>query len=241
MNESGKCILIADSDAHFRSTLGFELKSYGFRVSMASSGTKAFELFPKMAFDVIIADSAMSNGNAFEIQEALKKIRREIPIIVTSTDQVLDPAIVLKAGMLEFMPKPMVPREVIEKIRKITGIHDSFNYFLNPRRTLVVVTWIGELRARDRESMEQCALETVKSDAKYIILNLHGLTGYDAVLAGEIVGFQERVRKMSPHFFLCGLDSQLRERMAANGLVNESEIKPSLKEALQYILEMGSK
>ena len=207
---------------------------------MASGGAKAFELFPQMPFDVIIADLAMPSGNGLAFLKALKDQNLQIPVIFTSPDRSLDPASVLKAGAAGLLCKPVSLREVIENIRKIGGLPDTFSYFLNVRRTLIIASWIGELRPKDREAIKQCAYEVVKTAPKFVILNLHGLSGYDAILAGDIVEFQERIRKAAGWLILCGLERPLCEKMASNGLVNESNILPTLKDALQYMLEIGN-
>ena len=76
---------------------------------------------------------------------------------------------------------------------------------------------------------------------KFVILNLHGFTGYDAVLAGELVAFQQAIRDSRAWLILCGLEWTVREQMATKGLVVEGEILPALKDALQYVLEIGMK
>ena len=40
---------------------------------------------------------------------------------------------------------------------------------------------------------------------------------------------------------LCGIAQELRERLASKGLIVESEVLPSIKEALQHLLTIGMK
>jgi len=227
-------ILIVDSDASYRTKLGSDLKNHGYQVSMATCGNKALELFPSMPFQVVIADTTMPNGNGFDLIAELAKKNIRVPVILTSADRKVDPEAMKRAGGADFMHKPLNMRDLMEKIRRVRGLPSSFTYFINQRRTLVVVSWVGELRTLDSDALKLCLKETNKTPLKYVVLNLHGFTGYDTVLAGEIVGFQQTIRDRGAWLILCGLDWALQEKMATKGLVVEGEILPNLKDALQY-------
>lgn len=234
-------ILIVDADASIRLNLGSELKSHGYQVSMASGGKKALELFPLMPFQIIVADSTMPNGNGSELIASLAEKNLPVPVILTSLDPNLTAEEAVRMGAADFMRKPLNARALMEKVRRVRGMGTSFKYFMNQRRSLVVVSWVGELRVLDSDQLKRC-LEEVKATApKFVILNLHGFTGYDTVLAGELVSFQQAIRDTSAWLVLCGLEWSVREQLASKGLVVEGEILPALKDALQYVLEIGMK
>lgn len=234
-------ILIVDGDANFRSILGAELKAQGYVVSMATNGRKAFELFPTMPFTLVIADAGLSQGSGLELIRELGQRGITLPVLLTSSNRENNPEEMKRQGAADFVHKPVSAREIADRIRRIRGEADTFRYFLNVRRSLVVVSWIGELRVADSETVKRCTDEILKTHPKYVIFNLHGFLGYDAVLAGEIVKFQEAIRGQNAWLVLCGLEWNMREQMAGRGLVVEGEIHPTLKDALQYVLEIGMK
>lgn len=234
-------ILIVDGDANFRSTLGAELKAQGFVVSMATNGLKAFELFPTMPFALVIADAGLRPGSGLDLIRDFGEKGITVPVLLTSSNREDKPEEMKRQGAADFVHKPVSAREIADRIRRIRGEADTFRYFLNARRSLVVVSWIGELRMADADTVKRCLEEVLGTHPKYVIFNLHGFTGYDTVLAGEIVKFQETIRGQNAWLVLCGLEWNMREQMAGRGLVVEGEIHPSLKDALQYVLEIGMK
>lgn len=234
-------ILIVDSDANFRTTLAAELKAQGYVVSMATNGRKAFELFPTMPFALVIADAGLQPVSGLDLIRTFGEKGITVPVLLTSSNRDEKPDEMRRQGAADFVHKPVTARDIADRIRRIQGEADTFRYFLNVRRSLVVASWIGELRVADTDTVKRCLDEILGTHPKYVIFNLHGFTGYDAVLAGEIVKFQEAIRGINAWLVLCGLEWNMREQMAGRGLVVEGEIHPTLKDALQYVLEIGMK
>jgi DNA-binding response OmpR family regulator len=234
-------ILIVDSDANFRTSLGLELKKAGYRVSMAPGGARAFSLFPSMDFDFIFADIAMPDGSGPELIRQLRARAKPAPVILTSQTLEADETPYQELGAVAFLKKPFSPQDALEQIRFIRETTRKFSYFLNVRRTLTVVSWMGDLAAPNAPILKKCGDEVMAAHSKYVVLNLHGLTNYDPILAGEIVNFQQRVRNQQAWLLICGMQTRLRERMASKGLVVESEIVENLQAALQYLMEIGLK
>lgn len=239
--DHGQNVLIVDGDANFRSVIGAELKAQGFDVSMATNGRKAFELFPAMPFGLVIADTSPQGGNGLELIRDFAAKNIQVPVIIVSSNREENAEEMKRQGAADFLQKPVTARDVADRIRRLKGDGDTFRYFLNVRRTLVVVSWAGELLVADSDQVKRCLDEITAAQAKYVIFNLHGFTGYDTVLAGEIVKFQEVIRGTGAWLVLCGLEWNMREQMASKGLVVEGEIRPTLKDALQYVLEIGMK
>ncbi|HEY8279143.1 MAG TPA: response regulator [Bdellovibrionota bacterium] len=232
-------VLIVDGDAAQRASLGDELKRFGYQISLAPDGRIAFENFPAMAFDCIFADTVKSQGNGPEIIAKLQEKKLQIPVILTSSEPETNADLCKSLGASGFLKKPFEPNKAVETIRQLHSTALSFTYFLNIRRTLTVASWAGELHASHAPLLHRCLQEILTSNSKYVILNMQGFTGYDAVLAGDIVSFQEKIRKKPMWLVLSGLSPDVQTRLASKGLINESEIMKDLPSALQYLLSLG--
>ncbi len=233
-------VLLVDSDASFRATLSGELKAQGFGVSMATSASKASELFPSLPFDAVIAESGTPDGGGLMLVRNLAEKGRQAPVILTSTDRAETLEEMQRQGAADLVHKPVSIRDLADRLRRVLGQGDKFHYFLNLRKSVAVASWVGDLRVADSEQLKKCLQEILAAKPEWVILNLHGFKGYDTVLAGELVKFQDSIRAVAS-LVPCGLEWNLREQMAANGLITEAEIQPSLKDALQYLLNVGMK
>ena len=119
-------------------------------------------------------------------------------------------------------------------------MQESFNYFLNIRRNLIVISWNGELKAPDGNKIQECLKEVLKTPPRYIIMNCQGFTGYDPVLASDLVNFQEKLRKLPALLMITGMGQEVKEKLSTRGLIKEEEFVPTLQDALQIFLQIGS-
>ena len=112
-------VLVVDSDSKSRNTIAYELKRNGFKVSSTSGGMKDFELFPKMQFDLVIANVEMPCGSGLELLKAFREKQITIPVILTSGGETFpDEASLIQQGASGFFPKPIKPALVMEKVHR---------------------------------------------------------------------------------------------------------------------------
>jgi nitrogen-specific signal transduction histidine kinase len=85
---NGETILVADDEQAIRDLLTAELRSAGYHVLAASNGVEAVALFREHAKDVrlFITDNAMPVMNGLEAAAALRRIKPNLPVILTSGD-----------------------------------------------------------------------------------------------------------------------------------------------------------
>lgn len=93
-----KTVLIADDDALVRIVLRAALERYGFRVVSAESGSKALELLPATAPDLVILDARMPG---LTLDETLERVQ---PSPNTG------PPVLVLSGQLEPIPQAHGPR-----------------------------------------------------------------------------------------------------------------------------------
>ena len=73
-------ILLVEDDAHIVTSLTGFLESEGFFVSAANGQTEALSLFDSEAFDVVLLDIALADGNGFAVCSVIKS-RSNTPVI----------------------------------------------------------------------------------------------------------------------------------------------------------------
>lgn len=83
-------ILIADDDKYIRGLLKKELKSPEYEIVIVNSGNKLIELLKSKKASVIITDIYMNDKDGFDVISAVKRINREIPIIVITGDNEIE-------------------------------------------------------------------------------------------------------------------------------------------------------
>lgn len=116
-----EAILIAEDDSGVRSLMREILTEYGYRVIEAVDGEDAINKFcNNSGIDMLILDSVMPKKNGREAYEAIKTISPHTKALFTSgytRDIVLDKGIEDKK--LDFIPKPLSPTLLLEKVREI--------------------------------------------------------------------------------------------------------------------------
>jgi hypothetical protein len=118
---------------------------------------------------------------------------------------------------------------------------DQYSYYLNVRRALSVVSWVGQLRAADMGSIKQCTIEMMTGRPKFVILNFHDFKGYDPIMVSEIRNFHQSVASLQAWLIVCGLSTALHDKMKVDGLIKEAHLVPNLKDALQFVIDIGIK
>lgn len=113
-NNSSKTILLADDDANLRRVLEFQLTEAGYKISTASDGAEAFQLFTENDFDCVITDLRMPKLSGLEFLEKIKSENSEIPVIViTAFGEVETAVAAMKAGAFDYINKPFNRDEIL--------------------------------------------------------------------------------------------------------------------------------
>lgn len=101
------------------------LERYGYTVLLAENGREAIELFREKAPEiaVVLLDMAMPVMGGEEAIRHLRKIRPDIPVIVTSGySEMVAREHFGTRGVAGFLQKPFTAAELAEKIRAQKGI-----------------------------------------------------------------------------------------------------------------------
>jgi two-component system KDP operon response regulator KdpE len=114
---AGRRILLVDDDQRILNFLRLKLAVSGYEVITATTGEMAVELFETRKPDIIVMDVLMPGVSGLEVLKALRAFS-DIPILVisASTD---NGAKAMRLGASSFMPKPLDPDELVNRVGEI--------------------------------------------------------------------------------------------------------------------------
>ncbi len=112
-------ILLIDDEPAITESLGYALKRAGFTTKAASTLEMASAMFNESAFDCIILDLMLPDGNGLDWLRTIRQGSTVPVIILSSHDAVVDRVVGLEMGADDYVNKPFSPREVVARIRAI--------------------------------------------------------------------------------------------------------------------------
>lgn len=173
MGNADKCadslrgtVLVVDDEGPVLSTVCEYLRVAGYVVVACNNAVDALRQFCAGVVDVVVADISMPVYSGIGLLEEIRKIDREVPVILITGYAELDLALTaIHKGASDFLAKPIKPLQLIQTVEKM----------VNCRRLLKVEQ---EYRAELEEKVEQrtrelaTALTVVASLSHEIITRL---------------------------------------------------------------------
>lgn len=117
-------ILVVDDEEMLAKMTKALLEGLGYKVTAKTDSIEALESFQSdpQGYDLVITDHAMPVMTGLSLAAAIMNIRPEIPVFLcTGFSSAVDPEIARKAGIREFVMKPVTRRHIAELIRKALG------------------------------------------------------------------------------------------------------------------------
>ena len=112
-------ILLVEDDGQIASYLGELLRAEGFDTQIAGSKKEAGEGLLAQAFDLVLLDVSLPDGNGFSVCAEIKR-EYEIPVIfLTASGDEYSVVAGLDMGADDYIAKPFRPRELISRIRSV--------------------------------------------------------------------------------------------------------------------------
>lgn len=112
-------ILLVEDDPGIISSLSAFLKEEGFAVENASGQERALALLAEQAFDLVLLDISLADGNGFAVCSAVKKTYGTPVIFLTASGDEFSVVTGLDLGADDYINKPFRPRELISRIRSV--------------------------------------------------------------------------------------------------------------------------
>lgn len=113
-------ILVAEDNADMRELLCTVLSDSGYRCIAARDGLDALAHMEKEYVDLIVADLMMPGMDGFELTRTLRGAKQDLPILmVTAKDQFDDMQRMFRAGVDDYMVKPINVREMVLRVEAL--------------------------------------------------------------------------------------------------------------------------
>jgi len=115
-------LLLVDDDARLASMVGEYLGRAGFELESAASLSAARERLAGGAYDALILDLMLPDGDGLDLCRELRgdARTRHLPLLMlTARGEPLDRIVGLELGADDYLPKPFEPRELLARVKAL--------------------------------------------------------------------------------------------------------------------------
>ncbi|MGZ3418441.1 MAG: response regulator transcription factor [Polyangiales bacterium] len=110
-------VLVVEDDPTLRLGLQKTLRSAGYRVLVAKTGTEGLTLALDELPDLVLLDVMLPEMNGFEVCEEIRRKNRELPIVMlTAKGEEIDKVRGLRLGADDYVTKPFGVSELLARI-----------------------------------------------------------------------------------------------------------------------------
>jgi len=118
-----KKLLVVDSNLAIQKLVEYNLSREKFEVTCLNDGLSALDLLTQIDPDLILADFHLEGISFVRFCEKVKQKQtskeRAILVLVSGTDS-YDPSTLVALGVVDFVKKPLEPKELIEKLKDLS-------------------------------------------------------------------------------------------------------------------------
>jgi DNA-binding response OmpR family regulator len=113
-------ILVIEDDPSIARGIQLALEAEHFKVLVASSGQKGYDIVHRASVDLITLDLVLPDRNGEEICRDLRKDGFSTPILMlTSKGEEMDKIVGLEIGADDYMTKPFSTRELVARVKAL--------------------------------------------------------------------------------------------------------------------------
>jgi DNA-binding NtrC family response regulator len=146
VNPSSRHVLVIDDEPLIRETLAEYLRGEGFAVTVAPSGEEALALAGEQRFDVALCDVQLPGMDGLELLDRLLRLNPETFVLLITAYATVESAVeAFQRGAHDYLMKPILLDEVLNKIRHLLAYRDLFLENQSLRRELSRPVDFGEI------------------------------------------------------------------------------------------------
>jgi FixJ family two-component response regulator len=157
MDTNAPVVYIVDDDEAVRTSLAWLLSSVNIRTECFEGAEAFLKAYDAKSVSCLILDVRMPEISGFQLQERLKDIGADIPVIFVSGHGDIPMSVrALRNGAVDFLEKPYNSQQMLERIQ-LTLKSVAANQHSRERRQQLQ-TRLKTLTTREREILEQVLL-----------------------------------------------------------------------------------
>lgn len=112
-------ILLVDDDRHLLESMAEWLREQGYQVDTAGTYAAAIQAVDKKAYELVLADVRLGDGDGFEVLQHCRKQRPQtIVILLTGYGSVETAIDAIRAGAFDLLTKPLIDEELHMSIER---------------------------------------------------------------------------------------------------------------------------
>lgn len=120
-------VLIVDDEPEILESLSMIFESRDHRVTMATTGMEALEVFSRDPVPVIICDNSLPDANGIDLLSEFRAILPEVQMIMITGKGTIDIAVsAMKAGLFDFITKPVEPEHLVQLTLRARELYDAY-------------------------------------------------------------------------------------------------------------------
>src|SRR5262245_53089538 len=120
-------ILVVDDELLIRETLAEYLEQQGFTVSVCGDGETALAFAAERRFDVALCDVQLPGIDGLELLERLLRVSPQTFVLLITAYATVENAVeAFQRGAHDYLMKPILLDEVLNKIRRLLAYRDLF-------------------------------------------------------------------------------------------------------------------
>ena len=159
-------ILVVDDEAHVRSMIGATLERQGYDVQMAACGREAFETLERNAFDLVLTDIVMQDGNGIALLERVHAQQPHLPVVMVTAIHDISVAIdSMRRGAYDYLLKPFEREHLVSTVQRALehrqALQESHNYQQNLEQVVRARTEMLRQAMEDLEHSYDVTLEAL--------------------------------------------------------------------------------
>jgi len=129
-------ILVVDDEPHVRTMIGSTLERQGYDVQLASSGREGLDILERNAFDLVLTDIIMQDGNGITLLDRIHAQQPQLPVVMVTAIHDISVAIdSMRRGAYDYLLKPFEREHLINTVQRALdhrqALQESHSYQQN--------------------------------------------------------------------------------------------------------------
>ncbi|GAB4389736.1 MAG: sigma-54 dependent transcriptional regulator [Thermodesulfovibrionales bacterium] len=124
--ENNISLMVVDDEPDVLESLAMIFRARGYSVTTASSGSEAVDLFGREPVPVVVCDHALPDSDGIGLLERFREVLPEVQMIMVTGKGTIDLAVsAMKAGVFDFVTKPVDPEYLFQLTSRAQQLYDA--------------------------------------------------------------------------------------------------------------------